>query len=185
METEYFMKYFSSAICYDMNIIRRAAVPFQPTRKAFSTNSECISVCWNSQKWKTDAAKDTTDISWRNHYQSFNSIFRSLGSLMETSEDSQIPGKEAIRRGGSNFLIAGPTSTSSPQITSAHCIKIPSDSIWEGGQQGQRGAAVGGSDRHGIWGQGGQAIEIQARDIIKTRKYNEKDSKAKANATTI
>lgn len=143
METEYFMKYFSSAICYDMNIIRRAAVPFQPTRKAFSTNSECISVCWNSQKWKTDAAKDATDISWRNHYQSFNSIFWSLCSLMETSEDSQSPGKEAIRRGGSNFLIAGPTSMSSPQITSDHCTKIPSDSMWEGRAAGTKGSFCG------------------------------------------
>lgn len=133
------MRCFSSAICYDMNIIRRAAVPFQATRKAFSTNSECISACWNSQKWKTDAAKDTTDISWRNHYQSFNSIF---WSLIETSEESQSPGKEAIRRGGSNFLIAGPTSVSSPQITSDHCTRIPSDSVWEGGC-GDKGSFCG------------------------------------------
>lgn len=65
---------------------------------------------------------------------------------MEASEESQSPGDEAIRRGGSNFLTAGPTSVSSPQMKSDHCTKIPSDSVGEGAV-GTRGASVGGRDR--------------------------------------
>lgn len=90
METEYFLRYFSSAICYDMNIIRRAAVPFQPTRKAFSTNSECISVCWNSQKMKNRCSR-------RHHGYQLEKTLSKLQFLVTEgdSEGSQSPGKEA------------------------------------------------------------------------------------------
>lgn len=76
-----------------------------------------------------------------------------------------------------NFLTAGPAPVTSPQITSGHCTKIPSDSLGRGlwGQGELLGVAL--MDTHGIGGQGDR--EIQVRDITETRKYHKKDSKGK------
>lgn len=165
---------------FAVNIIRRAAVPFQPTRKAFSTNSECSSVCWNSQKMKNWCCQ-------RHH-----------GYQLE---------KKTLPKLQSNFLIAdGDTwrftepkrmpSGGEGQIPHSSCVKSPNlirslhkNTKWQrlGGELwGQRELLwVAVMDTHGIWGQGGQAREIQVRDIIKTRKYNEKDSEAKWKAIII
>lgn len=125
METEYFMRYFSSAICYDMNIIRWAAVPFQPTRKAFSTNSECSSV-WNSQKMKNGGCK-------RHHgYQLEKTLPKLQCNFLVTDGDTwrlTDPRKGCHQEGRVKFLTA---PVSSPQTSSDHCTKIPSDSVREG-----------------------------------------------------
>lgn len=131
METEYFMRYFSSATCYDRNIIRRAAVPFQPTRKAFSTNAECISVCWNSQKMKNGCSKRHHGYQLeKKHHPRSSSIF---WSVMEPSEGSQGPAKGSQQERRDKLPhSAGPAPVTSPQITSGHCTKIPSDSAGRG-----------------------------------------------------
>lgn len=68
---------------------------------------------------------------------------------MEPSEDSQSPGKETIRRGGSNFLTAGPASVSSPKSHQITAQKYQVTAFGRGAVR-TRGASVGGSDGH-LW----------------------------------
>lgn len=98
--------------------------------------------------------------------------------LTDPREGSHQEGRVKLPNCWPNFYIKSPD----------HISSLHKNTKWQhlgGGAAGTKGSCCGWQWQTWHLRAGGQAIEIQARDIIKTRKYNEKDSKAKANATTI
>lgn len=168
METEYFMSYFSSAICSDMNIIRRAAAPFQPTRKAFSTNSECISVCWNSQESEKRMLQKPPQVSVGENI--IKAPIQFSGHWWRHLKTHRA--QERKPRGGE-----GQTSSLLAQllcqVSKSHQITAQKYqvTVFGRGAEGQGELLwVTVMDTYGIWGQRGQAREIQVRDIHSDKK---------------
>lgn len=147
METKYFMSYFSSAICYDMNIIRRGAVPFQPTRKAFSTNSECISVCWNSQKNGKQMLQKTLRVSGGENV--IKASIQFSGCWWRHLKTQRAQGrKPSGGEGQTSSLLAQLLC----QVPKSHQITAQKYQVtaFGRGAAGTRGASVGGSEGH-LW----------------------------------